>query len=204
MRNKIDKNFFLSSFFSSMPGVISILLSFLSIPIYLKYGGKEEYGNYLFLHFFSFIGTVLNFGLGKISAINISRNKEKDKTAIVLLYKTIKNSFIVLIIFFFLFISSNFIFTILTKKILLLILGIFFTVLFVTIEGIFQGKKLFFILMLVNLFFYGISLSLPPFFLFFFYLDNENLFIISLIIKFFIIIINFNYLFLNKKLNFFF
>ena len=35
---------------SILPGALSILLSFFSIPIYLKYLGLEQYGNYLILH----------------------------------------------------------------------------------------------------------------------------------------------------------
>lgn len=99
--DKSNKKFFLNSFFSSLPGFISILLSLLSIPIYLKFGGKEEYGNYIFLHFLSFIAPILNFGLGKISAINVSKNKDQDKMALILLFKTLKNSLIILVFFFY-------------------------------------------------------------------------------------------------------
>lgn len=99
--DKSNKKFFLNSFFSSLPGFISILLSLLSIPIYLKFGGEEEYGNYIFLHFLSFIAPILNFGLGKVSAINVSKNKDQDKIALVLFFKTLKNSLIILFFFFY-------------------------------------------------------------------------------------------------------
>ena len=85
MVDKSNKKFFLNSFLSSLPGFISILLSLLSIPIYLKYGGAEEYGNYIFLHFLSFVAPIFNFGVGKISAITISQNKDKDAKSLVLL-----------------------------------------------------------------------------------------------------------------------
>ena len=138
--NKSNKKFFLNSFFSSLPGFISILLSLLSIPIYLKFGGKEEYGNYIFLHFLSFIAPILNFGLGKISAINVSKNKDQDKVALILLFKTLKNSLIILV-FCFLFLVANIFFGLISPVFFLLtILSIFLTILFVTIEGIFQGK----------------------------------------------------------------
>jgi len=202
--NKSNKKFFLNSFFSSLPGFISILLSLLSIPIYLKFGGKEEYGNYIFLHFLSFIAPILNFGLGKISAINISKNKDQDKVALILLFKTLKNSLIILV-FCFLFLVANIFFGFISPVFLLLtILSIFLTILFVTIEGIFQGKELFFGLMLINLFFYGVSLSLPPFLLIFLYKNYENLFIFSLIIKASIVIISLYYLFGHKNLKFFY
>jgi O-antigen/teichoic acid export membrane protein len=204
MKNKTYKKFFINSFLSSMPGFLSILLSFLSIPIYLKYGGKEEYGNYIFLHFLSFIAPVLNFGLGKISSISIVQNKNRDATALVLFYKTIKNSLIVLLFFFLFFIINKFFLFINSDVFILVTLSIFFTILFVTIEGIFQGKELFFGLMIINLFFYGVSLSLPPFLLIFQYKNYENLFFISLIIKAVIIIISSYYLFGNKHLKFFY
>lgn len=202
--DKSNKKFFLNSFFSSLPGFISILLSLLSIPIYLKFGGEEEYGNYIFLHFLSFIAPILNFGLGKVSAINVSKNKDQDKIALVLFFKTLKNSLIILF-FFFLFLIANIFFGFMSPVLFLLaILSIFLTILFVTIEGIFQGKELFFGLMLINLFFYGVSLSLPPFLLIFQYKNYENLFIFSLIIKASIVIISLYYLFRHKNLKFFY
>jgi O-antigen/teichoic acid export membrane protein len=202
--NKSNKKFFLNSFFSSLPGFISILLSLLSIPIYLKFGGKEEYGNYIFLHFLSFIAPILNLGLGKIAAINVSKNKDQDTIAFILFFKTLKNSFIILVLLF-LFLVSNIFFGFISSGVFLLaILSIFFSILFLTIEGIFQGKELFFGLMLINLFFYGVSLSLPPFLLIFQYKNYENLFIFSLIIKASVVIISSYYLFRHKNLKFFY
>lgn len=199
-----NKKFFLNSFFSGLPGFISILLSLLSIPIYLKYGGKEEYGNYIFLHFLGFIGQIFNLGLGKISAVSIAQNKSVDDFSWILLKKTIKNSlliFLVLSIFF----TINKFFLFFSSYILLVsILNIVVTIIFVTIEGLFQGKKLFFKLMLINLFFYGVSLSFPPFLLIFYYTSYKTIFFISLIIKITVIIISTFYLFSNKPLKFFF
>ena len=124
--NKSNKKFFLNSFFSSLPGFISILLSLLSIPIYLKFGGKEEYGNYIFLHFLSFIAPILNLGLGKIAAINVSKNKDQDTIAFILFFKTLKNSFIILVLLF-LFLVSNIFFGFISSGVFLLaILSIFF------------------------------------------------------------------------------
>jgi hypothetical protein len=201
---KSNKKFFLNSFFSGLPGFISILLSLLSIPIYLKYGGTEEYGSYIFLHFLSFVGQIFNLGLGKISAIRIAQNKSVDDNSWILLKKTIKNSltfFFVLIIFF---IINKFYFFFSSYILLLSILSIVITIIFVTIEGVFQGKRLFVKLMLINLFFYGISLSLPPFLLIFYQASYKSIFFISLIIKIAVIIISTSYLFRKKPLNFFF
>ena len=176
----MSKKFFLNSFFSSLPGFVSILLSFLSIPIYLKYGGEEEYGNYIFLHFISFIAPVLNFGLGKIAATIIPQNKKKDTTALILLKKTIMNSLIILSVLFLFFISNEFFLFISRNVFFLTTASIIITIIFVTIEGIFQGKRLFFGLMIINLFFYGLSLSLPPFLLMYCFTDYKNIFFASI------------------------
>ena len=76
---KKNKIFFLNSFLSALPGFFSVLLSLLSIPIYLKYWGTKEYGDYIFLHFLSFIAIILNLGLGKISTIIITQKKNNDE-----------------------------------------------------------------------------------------------------------------------------
>jgi O-antigen/teichoic acid export membrane protein len=200
---KSNKKFFFHSFLSSLPGFISIFLSLLSIPIYLKYGGTEEYGNYIFLHFLSFIAPIFNFGLGKISAITVAQNKDKDSRSLVLLIKTFKNSLIVFLVLILILISNEF-FLLGSRNIsILAIFSIILTIIFVTIEGIFQGKKLFLGLMFGNLFFYGVSLSLPPVLLMTHYVNYKALFCISLIIKAFVIIISAVYLFKEKPLKFF-
>jgi O-antigen/teichoic acid export membrane protein len=58
--------------------------------------------------------------------------------------------------------------------------------------------------MLINLFFYGASLSLPTFLLVFKYTSYQNIFLISLIIKVIVIFFCIIYLFKNKELKFFF
>lgn len=202
---KKNKIFFLNSFLSSLPGFFSVLLSLLSIPTYLKYGGTKEYGDYIFLHFLSFIAIILNLGLGKISTIIISQKKNNDEAAWHLIQKTIKNCFFILLIFIFLIIFQNEILPKVSRNVLFLAsIGIILTNIFVTIEGIFQGKKLFISLMLINLFFYGASLSLPTFLLVFKYTSYQNIFLISLIIKVIVIFFCISYLFKNKQLKFFF
>jgi O-antigen/teichoic acid export membrane protein len=202
---KKNKIFFLNSFLCALPGFFSVLLSLLSIPTYLKYGGTKEYGDYIFLHFLSFIAIILNLGLGKISTIIISQKKNNDEAAWHLIQKTIKNCFFILLIFIFLIIFQNEILPKVSRNVLFLAsIGIILTNIFVTIEGIFQGKKLFISLMLINLFFYGASLSLPTFLLVFKYTSYQNIFLISLIIKVIVIFFCISYLFKNKQLKFFF
>ena len=199
-----NKKFFLNSFFSGLPGFISILLSLLSIPIYLKYGGEEDYGNYIFLHFLGFLGQIFNLGLGKISAISIAQNKSVDDLSWILLKKTIKTSLLIFLVLSIFFIINKFFLFFSSYILLVSILNIVVTIIFVTIEGLFQGKKLFVKLMLINLLFYGVSLSFPPFLLIFYYTSYKTIFLISLIIKITVIIISTFYLFSNKPLKFFF
>ena len=49
----------------SLPGIISIFISLLSIPIHLNYAGAESYGNYMIFHFILMISLNFNFGIGK-------------------------------------------------------------------------------------------------------------------------------------------
>lgn len=139
---KKSRIFFLNSLLSALPGFFSVLLSLLSIPIYLKYGGTKEYGNYIFLHFLSFLAIILNLGLGKISTIIISQRKNNDEVTWHLIQKTIKNCFFIVLIFIFLIIFQNDILPKVSKNVLFLAsIGIILTNIFVTIEGIFQGKN---------------------------------------------------------------
>ena len=58
-------------FFSTAPGLISILLTFLSLPIYLKYLPTSDYSTFLISHIFLSLSLVFNFNIGKIASINI-------------------------------------------------------------------------------------------------------------------------------------
>ena len=64
---------------SSIPGFVSIVLSFFSIPIYLNYLGIEKYGNFLVLHIFLAITMITNFNLGKIASIKMQKFSNKKK-----------------------------------------------------------------------------------------------------------------------------
>ena len=46
----ISKKLLLSSAILSLPGLISIFVSLLAIPIHLKIAGIENYGNYIMFH----------------------------------------------------------------------------------------------------------------------------------------------------------
>ena len=62
-------------FYSSSPGLISILLTFLSLPIYLKYLSAEIYSTFLISHIFMSLSSIFNFNIGKIASIKI-QNKD--------------------------------------------------------------------------------------------------------------------------------
>ena len=72
----------------TMPSIIGILLALLAIPIHLQINGKADYGNYIFFHFIIFFGLLLNFGINKIVAIEIAKNKHTIK----IIYQSIKLS----------------------------------------------------------------------------------------------------------------
>ena len=47
----LNNNYLSNIFVSGLPGIISILLSFFSIPIYLNFISAELYANFLIQHF---------------------------------------------------------------------------------------------------------------------------------------------------------
>jgi len=175
---------------SSYPGVISTIISIISIPIYLSINGVADYGNYIFFHFVSSLGFILNLGLGKGSVIQF---KKEGNNYLIFRYSIIYTLIIIFFLFIIFFIFSIFNFFNILNLILYL-LGIVFTVIYFTTEGIFQSKKQFGYLSLYNLIFFSFSVSLPIIFL----LTNnsynyQEIFFISLLIKILTLIV-FGYL----------
>ena len=62
------KNFLTSSTILSAPGIISIFISLLSIPIHLNYAGPESYGNDII---FTHIASSISLLIGKSVAISM-------------------------------------------------------------------------------------------------------------------------------------
>ncbi len=62
----------------SLPGIISIFISLLSIPIHLNYAGAESYGNYMIFHFILMISINFNFGIGKSTVVSINNYPKKN------------------------------------------------------------------------------------------------------------------------------
>ena len=174
----------------TMPSIIGILLALLAIPIHLQINGKADYGNYIFFHFIIFFGLLLNFGINKIVAIEIAKNKHTIK----IIYQSIKLSiYLFLFIFFIGFLISFFLSNIV--YLFSIILGLGIMVIYLTLEGILQGLKKFQSLSIVNFIFYTISLNIPSVSLLIKNNNFENLIIFSILIK---IVAIFTSLFLVK------
>ena len=187
---------------SGLPGIISILLSFFSIPLYLNSISADIYANFLIQHFILSMGMFLNLNLGKFASIKIQRINEKIKNQII--FTTISLSFILGIIisgfiyFLIFFISQKTNFINFSSS---LFFGLLITTLFINVEFINKGLGYFKISSFLNFIFYGLSLSAPAFFLL---IDNndvfiENMFLISLYIKYFAFLSIFLILIIKKK-----
>ena len=183
-----------SSSILSVPGFVSIFISLLSIPTHLKYAGPENYGNYIIFHFILMISINLNFGIGKSVAISINNfiSKKREISYEAIIY-TINIVYIIFIIFLALYLLNKFLivnFFDSYKYMLYLFIGSIITIFFITFEGILQGNRKFKSISILNLFFFSFSISIPSLVLI--YNQNltlENLIFISILIKFFSILI---------------
>lgn len=201
MNLKIHK-LLINSSILSLPGILSILLSLTSIPIHLSIAGVENYGNYIIFHFVLIISSVLNLGIGKSIAVSINNHPKKNKE---ISYRGIEYTFfvifvtlLILIIFFnlkqFSFISKLIDNTLISY----FLFGIVLTILYSSLEGIFQGNRMFKFLSFFNFFFFSLSLSLPSLILLInAELSLKKLIIFSMIIKFLTIGLMLLIIFLN-------
>ena len=195
-------NLLINSSILSLPGILSIFLSLLSIPVHLSIAGTENYGNYIIFHFLLIISSILNLGIGKSIAVSVNNHPTKNRE---IGYQGIKYTFYVIIIILPLLIIllhskqlSSISKLIDHTLISYFLFGIVLTILYSSLEGIFQGNQMFKFLSFFNFIFFSLSLSLPSITL----LINKdlslgNLIIFSIIIKFFTIVIMF--LFIKTK-----
>ena len=187
---KINKHLYKNSFLLSLPGIISIFLSLISIPFHIKIAGLDNYGNYLFFHFILSFSFLLNFGLAKTIVIAMNKNPKKKKE---ITYNGLKYSciicFILILIFFFVS-NLNLINDILPFSKNFFIIGLIISIIYLVFESIYQGNKFFKYIVLSNFFFYSFSLTLPSILLIFIgYLNEDKLILISILIKFVVIVI---------------
>ena len=189
---KVNKLFNLlkNSYILSLPSILGILLAILAIPVHLQINGKSDYGNYIFFHFIISFGLLLNIGLNKIVAIELAKKRFIIEIIRQSLGLTFKIIFIILLISIILFLALKVNYNFFTLGI-----GLSTTVIYLTLEGILQGFKNFKLLSGVNFIFYTLSLNIPSIFLMINNnLDFENLIKISILFKFFSIILILLYL----------
>jgi len=182
------KNLFLvlkNSTLLTMPSIIGILLALFAIPIHLQINGKTDYGNYIFFHFIIFFGLLLNFGINKIVAIEIAKNKQTTK----IIYQSLKLSIFLFLIIFLIGLIISFFFTNLIY-LFSIIIGLGIMVIYLTLEGILQGLKKFQLLSIVNFLFYTISLNIPSISLLLKKNNFEELIILSIVLKFSAILVS--------------
>ena len=190
----------------SLPGILAIFISLISIPVHLKIAGAENYGNYIIFHFLLTLGSLLNFGIGKSIVISMNNFPKKSKSVS---YYGIKYTFFLCIFIFILFIpfvfigdfgSNNLIFS--SSTILnYFLIAILITLIYVSLEGILQGNKKFKSLSLYNFIFYSLSMSLPSISLIYFKDSTlENLIVLSVLIKLLTILVMFYAIVKNKHI----
>ena len=184
-----NKKLLTNASFLSLPGILAIFISLVSIPIHLKTAGAENYGNYIIFHFLLTLGTLLNFGIGKSIVISINNFPKKSKSVS---YYGIKYTFILSVIFSILFIflaameNVTFINSIFVNSIILtyFFIGILVTLFYISLEGILQGNQKFKSLSFYNFIFYSLSMSIPSLSLIYFKnISLENLILLSVLIK---------------------
>ena len=197
---RINKNLYKNSFLLSLPGMFSIFLSLLSIPFHIKIAGFENYGDYLFFHFVLSISFLLNMGLAKTLVIGINKNP-KYKAQII--YEGLKYCFFICLILILVFVLINrlsFFDNLIPFSKKYFFIGLILSVIYLIFEAIYQANKLFLNLALSNFIFYSLSLSLPSILMIYYgYIDLDRLILISILIKFLILIIMFTII-INKKL----
>lgn len=182
------KNLIKNTTILSLPGLISIIISLIAIPIHLNFAGPESYGNYIIFHFILMIAINLNLGIGKSTVISINNfPKYKKRISFKSLIYTKNISIIIILISILIFSLSYIIFPhlkLFNYFVICLIIGSITTVFFLTLEGILQGNRKFKYISILNLFFYSLSFSFPSLLLFYYQgLTLENLILISIIIK---------------------
>ena len=198
--NKLLKN----GLILSLPGLLSILISLISIPIHLKIAGVDNYANFIIFHFLLTFTNLLNLGIGKSMVISINNFPKQNKQ---ICFQGLRYTFYIFLsllsikfIYYFFFVKNSFELIILNIDFIYLISGAIVTLWFLTLEGIFQGNEKFNFLSFYNFLFYSLSLSLPSILLIFKEFSFQDLIYITLLIKFFSITIMVIHIFYQKLL----
>ena len=153
---------------SSLPGFISIVLSFFSIPIYLNYLGLEKYGNFLILHIFLTIVMITNFNLGKIASIKMqkfSNNNRKSIISTTIFVSFIASFFVSSALYIVYLFAINHYSSLVLYNDKLFFFALFISNIYVNLENICKGVRHYYLSSVSNLIFYSFSLSMPAFFI---------------------------------------
>ncbi len=196
-------------FFSSTSGIISIILTFVSLPIYLTYLSPVTYSSFLISHIFLSLSLVFNLNIGKIASINI-QNKDKENKSLII-FNALFLSIIIAVFFSLLisFILSKIFFNEQEIDFFNVFFALVLSIIYINTESICKGLEKFKIVAISNLFFYGFSISGPSIFVWLHnrtnFINEIELFEISIIFKIisliFILFSIFKYLFVLKKLS---
>ncbi len=177
----------------SLPGILSIFISLISIPIHLNIAGAENYGNYLIFHFLLTISLILNLGIGKSIVISMNNFPKKSKA---IAYQGLRYTLMISLLVFIIFIILSFI----KEEILFSFFKInsifnYFTIctistiFYISLESVFQGSQKFKSLSFYNFIFFSLSLSLPSLALLYDgNLKLEHLLLVSTVLKLFTIL----------------
>jgi len=140
LNKKIDFN---SIFYTSIPGFLSIVLTLISIPIYLNNLSTQIYSSYIISHIFLSLSLFLNLNIGKISSIylqnkNLIFQKKIISTTLFLSVSiSVLLSLITLIILYFLFSNNS------ELNFHHIFFGLFISIIFINIEYLNKGLKKF-------------------------------------------------------------
>jgi len=183
-----NNKFFKSGIILSLPGLLSIIVSLIAIPIHLRIAGAENYGNYIIFHFILTISVMFNIGIGKSIVVSMGNFPKKKK---IIAYQGLKYTFAISFLISFIFIFFNFInmeiFEYFFKSntiFVYFVICIISTIFYVSLEGILQGNEKYKSLSFYNFLFFSLSLTIPSLTLFYNSESNlDNLLLISTFVK---------------------
>ena len=188
-----NNKFFKSGIILSLPGLLSIIVSLIAIPIHLNIAGAENYGNYIIFHFILTISVMFNIGIGKSIVISIGNFPQKNK---IIAYQGLKYTLLISLLVSLIFILLNFINSTIFEYFfksntifIYFIICTISTIFYVSLEGILQGNEKYKFLSFYNFLFFSLSLTLPSLTLIYnSEADLDNLLLISTCLKVFTVL----------------
>ena len=192
-----NKKLFTNATILSLPGILAIFISLVSIPIHLKIAGAENYGNFIIFHFLLTLGSLLNFGIGKSIVISSNNYPKKSKAVSYqgIKYTVILGAIILLLFTIFILVNRSISISLIFNNPVVLnyfFVGMLTTIFYVSFEGVLQGNQKFKSLSFYNFIFYSLSMSVPSISLIYFKESSlENLILLSVLIKLSTILIMF-------------